>query len=341
MFESPILQQKTQMENTQETPEPLTIDELVRHRASLGPAQPKISYPRAGIDYVDYTLHQLDVFAYRVAKVIAATVPPRTSSSQTPPVVALLGSSDLSYLVILLALSKLGHSVLLLSPRISIEAYASLMERSQSRHIFTHLSLRDTANELGERIHGLHVADIPGKESYDYPITDNVGTNLVPHLDREIESRNISFIIHSSGSTSLPKPVFQTHGAAIKNYVGSMNMNGFITLPLYHNHGLSVLFRTIYSRKTLHLYNAELPLTKKYLLSIMRQHAFEVFYGVPYALKLLAESDEGISVLSELKAVMFGGSACPDSLGDRLVDNGVHLIGHFGTYVSLFFHERR
>ena len=67
----------------------------------------------------------------------------------------------------------------------------------------------------------------------------------------------------------------------------------------------------------------------------MRNHKFEIFYGVPYALKLLAESDEGISVLSELKAVMFGGSACPDSLGDRLVNNGVNLISHYGTYASL------
>ena len=67
----------------------------------------------------------------------------------------------------------------------------------------------------------------------------------------------------------------------------------------------------------------------------MRNHKFEIFYGVPYALKLLAESDDGISVLAELKAVMFGGSACPDSLGDRLVNNGVNLISHYGTYVLL------
>ena len=68
----------------------------------------------------------------------------------------------------------------------------------------------------------------------------------------------------------------------------------------------------------------------------MRNHKFEIFYGVPYALKLLAESDEGISVLSELKAVMFGGSACPDSLGDRLVNNGVNLISHY-----ILFRERQ
>lgn len=249
--------------------------------------------------------------------------------------IALLGPSDLNYLVALLALTKLGHSVLFLSTRISLEAYASLLEKTQSRHIFIHGSFRDTAAELKGQLSDLQVSEIPTQATYDYPILegDDVDTNLTRHLDLEQESKYISFIIHSSGSTGLPKPIFQAQGAAIRNYAGNMNMCGFITLPLYHNHGISCLFRTVHSCKTLHLYNADLPLTKQYLLDIMRNNQFEIFYGVPYALKLLAESDEGIAVLSGFKAVMFGGSACPDSLGGRLVDNDIKLISHYGTYV--------
>ena len=317
--------------------EALTVDELVRHRASLGSSQPVISYPRSGIEYVDYPLRQLDIYAFRVAKALETRIPARTSSSETPAVIALLGPSDLNYLVTLLALSKLGHTVLFLSTRISLEAYASLLDKTGSRHIFIHDSFNDTAAELQERLPGLQVGEIPTQALYDSPISedDNNDTNLTPGLDLVKESTYLAFIIHSSGSTGLPKPIFQTQGAAIRNYAGNMNMSGFITLPLYHNHGISCLFRTVHSCKTLHLYNANLPLTKQYLLDIMRNHKFEIFYGVPYALKLLAESDEGISVLSGLKAVMFGGSACPDSLGDRLVTNGVNLISHYGTYASL------
>lgn len=315
--------------------EALTVDELVRDRASLGPSQPVISYPHAGIEYTDYPLRQLDIYAFRVAKAIGARIPPRSSSPEKPAVIALLGPSDLNYLVALLALTKLGHSVLFLSTRISLEAYASLLEKTQSRHIFIHGSFRDTAAELKGQLSDLQVSEIPTQATYDYPILegDDVDTNLTRHLDLEQESKYISFIIHSSGSTGLPKPIFQAQGAAIRNYAGNMNMCGFITLPLYHNHGISCLFRTVHSCKTLHLYNADLPLTKQYLLDIMRNNQFEIFYGVPYALKLLAESDEGIAVLSGFKAVMFGGSACPDSLGGRLVDNDIKLISHYGTYV--------
>ncbi|KAL4895444.1 hypothetical protein BDV59DRAFT_200088 [Aspergillus ambiguus] len=321
-----------QLENQMLSREPLTVDELIRHRASLGPSQPIISYPAAGVEYVDYPLCQLDIFAFRVAKALESRVPPRSSSKIAPAVMAMLGPSDLNYLVMLLALAKLGHTGLLLSTRISVEAYVSLLERTHSRHMFIHSSFRDTAEELKKQLPDLQVDEIPCADVYHYPITTgDIDTNLTPWLDSTVESNYIAWIIHSSGSTGLPKPIFHTQTAALKNYAQNMNMSGFITLPLYHNHGLSVFFRTIHSCKRLWLYNADLPLTRQYLLDIMRSHELEIFYGVPYALKLLAETDEGTAELAKLKAVMFGGSACPDSLGDLLVSKGVHLISHYGS----------
>lgn len=58
---------------------------------------------------------------------------------------------------------------------------------------------------------------------------------------------------------------------------------------------------------------------------------FEIFYGVPYALKLLSETQDGLELLQKLKIVMFGGSSCPDALGDKLVENGVPVVSHYGT----------
>lgn len=110
-----------------------------------------------------------------------------------------------------------------------------------------------------------------------------------------------------------------------------MDMEAFITLPLFHNHGICNLFRAIYSLNSIHLYNAELPLTQEYLINILSQNQFEIFYGVPYALKLLSETTRGIEVLRNLKIVMYGGSACPDGLGNLLVESGVNLVSHYGA----------
>jgi len=156
-------------------------------------------------------------------------------------------------------------------------------------------------------------------------------TRLCQHLQPELETKKISWIIHSSGSTGLPKPIYQTHNAALNNYASNLNLRGFITLPLYHAHGISSVFRSIYSKKQIYVYSAKLPLTHQNLLKIMQKYKFDIFYGVPYALKLLGESPEGIAALAKQKVVMFGGSACPDALGDKLVEHGVNLISHYGT----------
>lgn len=81
------------------------------------------------------------------------------------------------------------------------------------------------------------------------------------------------------------------------------------------------------------MYNADLPLTSTNLVKVFQQNSLEIFYGVPYALKLLSESEIGLRLLCQLRVVMYGGSACPDSLGNKLVDNGVNLVGHYGAYV--------
>jgi thioester reductase-like protein len=316
-----------------EQSEPQTIDNLIRHRAKLLGDTPLVFYPHSGIEYVGYSIRQLDVFAYRVAQKLSSRLPSRISSSEKPIVVSFLGPSDLNYLVTFWALSKLGHSVLFLSTRISLEAYVSLLERTESKCIVIDREYQDTAHDLSERIPGLQVDYIAQEDWYNLAIDDDeeIDTNLTPTLDSAQEAKYVSWIIHSSGSTGLPKPIFQTQKAAIQNYAHNMNMRGFITLPLYHNHGMSCLFRSLHSCKSIHLYNPSLPLARKHLLGTMNLNDFEVFYGVPYALKLLAETEEGIQALAKFKLVLFSGSPCPDSLGDKLVANGVHLISQYGS----------
>jgi len=54
------------------------------------------------------------------------------------------------------------------------------------------------------------------------------------------------------------------------------------------------MFRFLHSKKQIYVYNASLPLIHQNLLEIMQKYRFDIFYGVPYALKLLGESSEGI-----------------------------------------------
>ncbi|KAM0277439.1 hypothetical protein ACHAQH_005803 [Verticillium albo-atrum] len=308
-----------------------TVDELVRRRARSHPDKVIVSYPSSGIEYVNYTMRQLDVFAYRAAKVYQQSIPARQSSVEKPVTVAVVGPSNFEYLITMLALTKLGHTTLFLSTRISQEAVENLIRTTGAQVLIADSRHAATAEVAQQSLRGLKILDIVNSSAFDFDIEVHADTQLDAHLDQAVETDNRVYIIHSSGSTGLPKPIYQTHRSAVANYAWSMEMKAFITLPLYHNHGICNLYRAIYCGKQIHLYNADLPLTHNYLAKIMRTHRFEIFYGVPYALKLLSETEEGMALLRDLKVVMYGGSACPDDLGNALVDHGVNLVGHYGA----------
>ncbi|TGO13434.1 hypothetical protein BPAE_0739g00020 [Botrytis paeoniae] len=312
-------------------PEPRTIDELIRLRALENAHQNILSYPQEKGDYVDYTFHELDLFAFRVAQRYSECIPLRKSSDEKERVIGLLGPSNLDYFITILALSKLGFTVLFLSTRISTVAYRSLLEATSAQHLLIHESFAETAEELQSILPTLQVHKILTQQIYESNDRLEGSTRLDRGLDLSRETNKICWIIHLSGSTGLPKPIYQTHNAALMNYKNHLGMRGFITLPLYHAHGISSVFRALSSRKQIHMYSSSLPLTQKNLLNVMTTNNFEIFYAVPYALKLLCETEIGIEALKKLKVVMFGGSACSDTLGDRLVDNGVNLVSHYGT----------
>ncbi|OQV10495.1 hypothetical protein CLAIMM_14484 [Cladophialophora immunda] len=313
-------------------PTPRTITELLSWRAREFPDEPIFGYPSDDLAYLEYTYADLVSISAQVARQYAACLPCRPDSSHEARVIALLGPSNLDYFFTLLALSRLGFTVLFLSTRISQAAYLSLLDVTECRHILVDSSFRKTANALAAERDGLEVIDILSRERYTAQLDDaGLQQQQQQQFDLEQESSKVAWIIHSSGSTGLPKPIYQTHKAALKNYENSLRMRGFVTLPLFHAFGLSNVFRGITAVKKIYMYNASLPLTSQHLLKILTDHQFEIFLAVPYALKLLSETQQGIDALAALKVVMFGGSACPDALGDLLTEGGVNLISHYGT----------
>lgn len=180
-----------------------TVDELVRRRARTHAHHVVVSYPSSGIEYVDYTMQQLDVFAYRVANIYQPYVPARTSPAEKPRVVAILGPSNLDYLVTILALTKLGHTVLFLSTRIPQEAVDNLLVSTGANFLLHHAKFEGVAAAAKEAIPDFGSAEIATGAAYNFPVEAYADTNLTSSLDPAIETTHNVFIIHSSGK---PKP---------------------------------------------------------------------------------------------------------------------------------------
>lgn len=107
-------------------------------------------------------------------------------------------------------------------------------------------------------------------------------------LDGRTESKHITWINHSSASTSHPEPIYQTHSRALKDFTNAFYFKAFITLPRFHAHGLSCLFRAVHARKLVYMHDSGVLLTATSLLATIHDHPdIQALYAVPYALIIL------------------------------------------------------
>lgn len=318
---------------TPTAPVPRTIDELLTTQKDALGDEPVLAYPDQDSNYVYYTLRDLDSLASNAAAQYAEVIPPRKSSSEEPRLVALLGFSDIAYVITMLAVSKLGHAVLLLSPRLALPAYRHLLTQTDCLSLIYQPNRSAIAREIQTELPEVDVQPIVGLPTMKQSAVGNGIAFSRTGLDLDLEKEKTAWIFHSSGSTGMPKPVRLSHRSALENYrrdIDRLNMCSFLTLPLFHTHGISTLFRAFFTGKTVYMYSSSLPITTKNLITAMRDIPLEIFCAVPYALKLLSESTEGLQMLRGFRLVTYGGSSCPKQLGDVLTEQGVNLVSVYG-----------
>lgn len=223
------------------------------------------------------------------------------------------------------ALSRLGYTVMMLSPRLSGEACVSLLETVNCESIIYGQSpnIRST---LGEILRRRLVTCRPMLSCSLYNKLQS--PSLV--LQRNRNPEKVALILHSSGSTGTPKPLFLTHKAIMTHPLRGPGFTSFNTLPWYHLHGLSTALQAMWMRKTAYMWNAALPLTAEFVATALEEARPESVAAVPYMLQILVDDPRGIAALRQCKLVTYGGAPCPDELGDRLVSEGVHFGGSFG-----------
>lgn len=228
--------------------------------------------------------------------------------------------------ITIIALSRLGYTIFLISTRLAGPALDRLIELTGCSVILTTPNFHATLAEVPKERQPTLIPILSHSDYYRKDVPP-----FVRLYDAEFESKKVAIILHSSGSTGLPKPIWMTHRSCIGAFGVNMNMRCLLTSPLFHSHGFYEVFRAIFARKTIYLANYSLPLTRQNLLEILGHVKPELFHCVPYVIKLLAESDIGIRALAKVEVVLFAGSSCPDDLGDLLVSRGVNLVANYGA----------
>lgn len=227
------------------------------------------------------------------------------------------------------ALSRLGYAVMMLSPRLSTEACGSLLQKVKCHTVLygetpaIHATIEKLLNEKGVSCRPIMKTFVASPQIIATHIQHGVRTSLR-------RSNDIALILHSSGSTGVPKPMFLSHMALMSHPPRGPGLTSFNPLPWCHLHGISTALQAIWMRKTAYLWNAALPLDEMSIIAALEKARPQLVAAVPYMLQLVVSSPRGIDALRQCKLVTYGGAPCPDELGELLVREGVRFGGSFG-----------
>lgn len=263
--------------------------------------------------------------------------------------VALLCHSSPEFLFTWLGLMRIGLSVLLIAPQCQPAAILHLCKSCEITVLLHDLAHAERAQETGrlakeEGESGFRTQLLPLRESEDiFEVIKQLVTSdfEAPSLDETA----IAYLHHTSGTSSgLPKPIPQSHRAAIGVLPHLPKIPGVASLtttPLYHG-GIADLFRCWTSNAMIWLFpGKDVPITARNIcqcLDMAKLYSAEemvpkvkYFSSVPYVLQMMEATEQGLRWLQGMEIVGVGGAALPAEVGDRMVKKRVHLISRFGS----------
>ncbi|KAI4118192.1 MAG: hypothetical protein LQ345_001712 [Seirophora villosa] len=226
---------------------------------------------------------------------------------------------------------RLGYSVLLV-------AYNKTLI-----HDDAHSNLAQRARDVSDT--GLDLIEIPKvligqlQKRYNADLGESNPVAFTP------AASDVAFYFHTSGTSSgLPKPIPQTHHAAVgvlPSLPHGQQKATLTTTPLYHG-GIADCFRAWTSGALVWLFpSKDVPITTSNILKCLVSAAqaevskhtppVKYFSSVPYVLQMVSSEPEGLEMLQGMDIVGVGGAALPPSAGDSLVQRGVNLVSRFGS----------
>ncbi|EKM50503.1 uncharacterized protein PHACADRAFT_213424 [Phanerochaete carnosa HHB-10118-sp] len=253
----------------------------------------------------------------------------RAKGDKADRIIALLSPSCADFLITLFAALRLGYGVLLLAPQNTTEAITHLCRAASASHIICHSSLLGQGQKANGGSTEITLVPMASRSAWGYKASEAtlLATTLNPADERDLTA----LVMHTSGSTGTPKPIYHPHRIWTTAIPCMPGQPAFTTTPLFHG-GSADLFRSMNALSTLYLFSSAYPMTVSNILGALSVCPdVRAFLSVPYILKMLAESSEGLKMLQTMDLVSTGGAPLPEALGNDMVRQGVKLVSRLGS----------
>lgn len=299
-------------------------------RARLDTARPAVIDLDTG---KEYSYQDLDERANRFANALKNTY--RVAKGDR---VAFISRTRVELLDAYFATGKLGAILVPYNARLSVEELTKLMQSEQPKVLAFEKEYAPMALQLKENgvIENLITLD-PGTEgvSCEYPgVLEESDSSDV--CCPELEMEDIHMIIHTGGTTGLPKGGMISHRSELFNSFNEICTWGLtpedralLLLPLFHTGGWNLLTLPL-----LHV-GATLYLTKvfdpKATLKYVEEKKISYLFGAATIFRMIAEQDTFATTdLSSLRWCMAGAAPTPKNIMQIYWDRGIKFVLGYG-----------
>lgn len=289
-----------QYSNESELHKEKTINELFEEQVARTPESKALIFKDKVMTY-----RQLNEKSEQLAKLL------RAKNIGADRIVGIMTRRSMEMIVAIFAVLKAGGAYLPIDPDYPEERVQYMLQDSGADIILTQKGLINKIEFLGEKI------DIEDEVNYYSPDIHLPATRN--------KSDNLAYVIYTSGSTGNPKGVMIEHKAVFNFIKGVTDLIDFaeyktilaLTTISFDIFGLETMLPLVNGLKVV-IADENEQKNPRLLSELISNNKIDMLQITPSRMQLLLGYEKGLHCLRNLKEVMIGGEALPESLLERI-----------------------